>query len=380
LPATSKRDYYEVLGVSRDATDQELKSAYRKQALKYHPDRNPGDKTAEERFREAAEAYSVLSDAGKRQRYDAYGHAGISGGAAGFDPTTFSDFGDILGDFFGFPFGDLFGRRARGPRRGSDLRYNLQLGFEEAAFGTETHIQIPRSETCEECSGSGAAPGTEPAACPTCQGRGQVRFHQGPFSVSRTCGHCRGSGRIVTTPCQKCSGEGAIAVEKKLQLTIPAGVDTGSQLRVPGQGEGGPEGGQPGDLYVVVYVEDHPFFKREGSHLFCEVPISFAQAALGASIDIPTLGDAEPARLSVPHGTQSGATLRLRGQGLPVLGEKGQRGDLHVTVRVIVPRKLSSAQRKAVQALDDVLPAPSFSATGGKDDRSIFERLKDYLA
>src|SRR5512139_2967016 len=233
MPVTGQRDYYEILGVPRNASEQEIKSAYRKLALKHHPDRNPGDKQAEERFKEAAEAYGVLGDADKRHRYDTYGHAGVAGAAgAGLDPTIFADFSDILGDFFGF--GDVFGRR-RGPRRGSDLRYNLDVSFEEAAFGTETQIRIPRAETCSAGSGSGAAPGTKPTTCPTCRGAGQVTFQQGFFSVARTCSHCRGAGRIVTERCKKCDGAGHIPIERTLQLKIPPGVDTGSQLRIAGE-------------------------------------------------------------------------------------------------------------------------------------------------
>jgi len=375
VPPTTRRDYYEVLGVGREASEQEIKSAYRKLALKYHPDRNPGDHEAEDRFKEAAEAYGVLGDAEKRRRYDTYGHSAVSGpgGAAGFDPTIFSDFGDILGDLFGF--GDIFGRRPRGgPRRGADLRYDLRLSFEEAAFGTETNLRIPRSERCDACGGSGSAPGTAPTTCPDCQGRGQVRFQQGPFTVARTCGRCGGAGQVVTSPCEKCRGEGAVRIERKLQLKIPPGVDTDSQLRIAGEGEPGAAGGPSGDLYVVIHVEAHDFFKRDGAHLFCELPISFAQAALGARVEVPTLGG-EATRLSIPEGTQSGTTLRLKGHGVPQLGTD-RRGDLHVTVRVVVPRRLDSEQRKAVQALAEVLPAP---AADEKDERSLFERLKDYL-
>src|SRR5207247_4989821 len=296
----AKRDYYEVLGVPRNASDQEIKSAYRKLALKYHPDRNPGDREAEDRFKEGAEAYGALGDPEKRKRYDAYGHAGVGAGA-GFDPTIFADFGDILGDFFGF--GDLFGRRRGGPRRGSDLRYNLDLSFEEAAFGTETHIQIPRSETCSACAGSGAAAGTSATTCSSCGGSGQVAFQQGFFSVARTCGRCRGTGRMVATPCRTCGGSGQVQTARKLQIRIPPGVDDGSQLRIAGEGEGGVAGGPPGDLYVVLRVAEHAFFRREGDSLLCEVPVSVTQAALGASLEVPTL-DGGKARLSIPEGTQ----------------------------------------------------------------------------
>jgi molecular chaperone DnaJ len=369
----TKRDYYEILGVPRNASEQEIKSAYRKLALRHHPDRNPGDQEAEERFKEAAEAYGVLGDADKRQRYDAYGHAGLGGAAAGFDPTIFADFGDILGDFFGF--GDIFGRRTRGgPRRGADLRYDLEISLEEAAFGTETHIQIPRTETCSVCAGSGAAPGTKPTTCGTCQGAGQVTFQQGFFSVARTCGRCRGTGKIVASPCKQCGGQGQVPVERKLQLKIPGGVDTGSQLRVGGEGEPGAAGGPAGDLYVVVRVQDHPVFKRDGTHLFCEVAVGIVQAALGGSVEVPTLGGGTT-RVTLHEGTQPGAVLRVRGQGVPHLGGKS-RGDLHVVVRVVVPSKLSADQRRLLEQLGKTLPAPSLKDVR---DRSLFDRMKDIL-
>ncbi len=366
----SKRDYYEVLGIPRNASEQELKSAYRKLALKYHPDRNAGNKEAEESFKEAAEAYGVLGDPEKRQRYDAFGHAGLGGGA-GLDPTIFADFGDILGDFFGFA--DVFGRRRGGPRRGADLRYNLELTFEEAAFGTEASIQIPRAESCTLCGGSGAAPGTQPSACPTCGGSGQVTFQQGFFSVARTCSRCRGAGRIVAAECKQCRGQGHIAVERKLQIKIPPGVDTDSQLRISGEGEPGGAGGPPGDLYVVIRVKAHDFFKRDGSNLFCEIPVSVTQAALGASVEVPTL-DGGRTKLHVPEGTQPGTLLRIRHQGFPHLGSKG-RGDLHVLVRVVVPRHLTSEQKKLIEQLARTLPVPDLNDR----DRSLLDRMKDLL-
>ena len=362
-------DYYEVLGCDRSASEAEIKSAYRKMALKYHPDRNPGDAESEARFKEAAEAYSVLSDPQKRQRYDAYGHAGL-GGAGGFDPTVFADFGDILGDLFGFG-----GRRQRGgPRRGADLRYNLELGFSEAAFGAETQVQIGRAEGCTACKGSGAAPGTSATTCTACRGAGQVTFQQGFFSVARPCGKCRGTGKVVATPCETCHGIGQVEAERKLTIKVPAGVDTGSQLRITGEGEGGMLGGPPGDLYVVIRVEDHPFFKREGNNLYCEMPVNVAQAALGATIDVPTL-DGGTSRLSIPEGTQNGASFRVRQQGVPNLGSRG-RGDLHVAIRVVTPTRLTAEQRKLMEQLGRVLPVPEAS----DKDRSILDRMKDILS
>jgi molecular chaperone DnaJ len=368
----AQRDYYEILGVSRDASDTDIKKAFRQLALKHHPDRNPGDAHAEERFKEAAEAYGVLGDPDKRRRYDAYGHAGVSGaaGGSGFDPTIFADFSDILGDFFGF--GDPFGRRRR-PQRGSDLLYTLPLTFEEAAFGTEAHIKIQRTERCETCSGTGAAPGTEPVTCPTCRGAGQVTFQQGFFSVARTCTQCRGAGRIVSKPCATCNGQGQRAVDKPLNIKIPPGIDAGSRLRINGEGEAGTLGGPSGDLYVELRVAEHAFFKRDGTHLVCEVPVGVAQAALGATIEVPTL-EGGKAKLNVPEGIQSGAVLKLKGQGVPALGGRG-RGDLHVLVRVVVPKHLTSEQRKLFEQLAKTLPVPDL-----KDkDKSLLDRMKDFL-
>ncbi len=374
MSTRTKADFYDLLGVPKNASEQEIKSAYRKLALKFHPDRNPGDKQAEEKFKEAAEAYSVLQDPEKRQRYDAYGLAGLAGaaGGAGFDPAAFSDFGDILGDFFGL--GDAFGRRRGGPRRGADLRYNLDLSFEEAAFGTETHIRIPRSEPCGACGGSGNARGSSPETCSACSGAGQVTFAQGFFSVARTCGRCRGSGRIITHPCKECDGEGQLARERKIQIKIPGGVDTGSQLRVSGEGEMGAAGGPSGDLYVVIRAQEHSFFRREGANLFCEMPVAFTQAALGATIEVPT-PDGAKAKVAIPEATQSGATFRVRGHGVTQLGARG-RGDLHVSVRVIVPTKLSAEQRKLLEQLQRTLPVPELKDT---KEKSFFEKVKDIL-
>ncbi len=370
MPTRTQVDYYDVLGVERTASESEIKSAYRKMALKFHPDRNPGDAEAEARFKEAAEAYSVLGDTQKRQRYDAYGHAGL-GGAGGFDPTVFADFGDILGDLFGFGFS----RRQRGgPRRGADLRYNLELGFTEAAFGAETQVQITRAEGCTACTGTGAAPGTSPVTCTACRGAGQVTFQQGFFSVARACGKCRGTGKVVATPCETCHGHGQVEVERKLHIKVPAGVDTGSQLRIAGEGEGGLAGGPPGDLYVVVRVADHPFFKRDGATLYCEIPVNVAQAALGTTLDVPTL-DGGSTRLSIPEGTQTGASFRIRNQGVHNLGARG-RGDLHVSIRVVTPTRLDGEQKKLMEQLGKVLPVPEIA----EKDKSILDRMKDILS
>ena len=375
----SKADYYEVLGVPRTATDQEIKSAYRKLALKYHPDRNPGDKAAEEKFKEAAEAYSVLADTDKRHMYDRFGHAGLGGAATGgFDPNTFAGFEDILGglgDIFGL--GDMFGggRRRGGPQRGADLRYDLEISFEESARGTETSIQIPRQEACTTCSGSGAAPGSSPTTCPQCQGRGQLRYQQGFFTVARTCGQCRGAGSIIAKPCTTCRGAGRVQKEKKLTVKIPPGIATGQRLRISGEGEGGPGGGPHGDLYVVIHVQEHAFFQRDGNDLYCEIPLNFPTLALGGDITIPTLDGDEP--FEVPEGTQTGTTFRLRGKGMPDVAGRG-RGDLLVTVKVITPKKVTREQRKLLEQLAEVLPKEKFEPTlRSDDDKGIFERVKD---
>jgi molecular chaperone DnaJ len=375
----SKRDYYEVLAVPRTATEQEIKSAYRKLALKHHPDRNPGDKTAEEQFKEAAEAYSVLADTDKRHLYDRFGHAGLGGAATGFDPNTFTGFEDILGglgDIFGF--GDVFGggRRRAGPQRGADLRYDLEISFEEAAKGTETSIQIPRQETCETCSGSGAAAGSKPTTCPQCHGRGQLRYQQGFFTVARTCGQCRGTGSVIAKPCTTCRGAGRVQRERKLTVRIPAGIATDQRLRLSSEGEAGPGGGPPGDLYVVIHVQDHPFFERNGNDLYCEIPLNFPTLALGGGIRIPTLDGEET--FDIPEGTQTGTTFRVRGKGMPDVSGRG-RGDLLVTVKVITPKKMSKDQKKLLEQLSRTLPNEQFQPTPLDEsaDKGLFDRVKD---
>ena len=377
----SKRDYYEVLGIAREATDQQVKSAYRKLALKHHPDRNPGNREAEEHFKEAAEAYAILADREKRSLYDRFGHAGVSNagaGGAGFDPTIFADFSDIfagLGDVFGF--GDIFGGRRRrgGPQRGADLRYDLEITFEESAAGAETTIQIPREETCETCSGSGAAPGTSPETCSQCRGTGQLRYQQGFLTVARPCSNCRGTGKTIAKPCQTCRGAGRIARERKLTVKIPAGISTGQRLRLYGEGEHGSSGGPSGDLYVVVHVQEHAFFHREGDDLYCEMPITFPTAALGGTVKVPTLNGHED--LNVPGGTQAGHRFKLRGKGMPNVSGRGQ-GDLHVIARVTVPKRLTKEQKHLLEELAKTITEEAVSLDGSEPaDKPFFERVKD---
>lgn len=379
MNGVSKRDYYEVLGVARDASDAQIKSAYRKLALKYHPDRNPGDHTAEEQFKEAAEAYAVLADAQKRGMYDRFGHAGVSSaaGAGGVDPTIFADFSDIfagLGDVFGF--GDIFGGRRRrgGPQRGADLRYDLEISFAESATGTETTIQIPREETCETCKGTGAADGTTPETCAQCRGTGQLRYQQGFLTVARPCSNCRGTGKTIAKPCHTCRGAGRVGRERKLTVKIPAGIATGQRLRLYGEGEHGSAGGPPGDLYVVVHVQEHSFFHREEDDLFCELPIPFPVMAMGGNVKVPTLTGRED--LHIPGGTQPGARFKLRGKGMPNVSGRGH-GDLHVIARVSVPKKLSKEQKHLLEELAKTLPPEKFEGDGEEADKPFFERVKD---
>jgi molecular chaperone DnaJ len=372
----SKRDYYEVLGVQKNANDQQIKSAYRKLALQYHPDRNQGNKDAEEKFKEAAEAYAILADAEKRTRYDRFGHAGVSSQAgAGFDPSTFAGFEDIFGGIFGDFFG---GGRRGGPERGSDLRYDLEITFEESAKGLETTIKVPRLETCESCRGSGSAPGSTPTTCPQCQGRGEQRFQQGFFTVARTCARCHGTGRIITKPCPTCKGNGRVQQERKLTVKIPAGIAHGQRLRLHGEGEGGTAGGPPGDLYVFVEVAQHAFFRRDGNDLAVEIPLNFTTLALGGSVDVPTLDEKES--FKIPEGTQSGTTFRLRGKGMPDVSGRG-RGDLYFTVQAVTPKKLTKEQRAALEQLGTVLSKEKFEPRPSRDveseEKNIFDKVKD---
>ncbi len=351
----SKRDYYEILGVSQDASDNEVKKAYRSMAMKYHPDRNEGDAEAEEFFKEVQEAYEVLGDRQKRSAYDQFGHAGVDpnagmgSGGGGFGGGA--SFSDIFGDIFG----DVFGGGGRGGSRmfrGADLRYPLELTLEEAVSGTETEIEIPTLVECKTCSGSGAAKGSSPQTCTTCQGHGDVRVQQGFFSIQQTCPHCRGSGQIVKNPCGSCRGEGRVQENKRLSVSIPAGVDSGDRIRIPGEGEPGENGGPPGDLYVQVSLKDHPIFKRDGSDLRCDIPVNFTTAALGGDLEVPTLDGR--VNLNVPAGTQSGKVFRVRGKGVkPVRG--GAKGDLLCRVNVETPVNLTSRQKELLEELRETL-------------------------
>ncbi len=369
-----KRDYYEVLGVSRQAGEDEIKKAYRRAAMQWHPDRNPhNNHEAEERFKEITEAYGVLMDPQKRAAYDRYGHAGVgSQPFTGFDDAIFADFRDIFGDFFGFE--ELFGLGGRGrgrTHRGRDLRYDLEISFEEAARGIETRVKIPRLESCPQCHGSGARKGTDKVRCSACHGRGQLRYSQGFLTVTRTCPQCQGAGEVVRDPCPECNGQGQVRRERTLELKIPAGVDNGTRLRIPGEGEAGTHGGPSGDLYVVLAVGEHEFFERREANLYCSIPISFPQAVLGGEIKVPTL-DKKEETVKVPAGTQSGTIFRLPGKGFPDVAGHG-RGDLFVEVRVEIPKKLSREQRQLIEQLGETLPAEN--RPSGK--ASLFERVKD---
>jgi molecular chaperone DnaJ len=372
----TKRDYYEVLGVGRECDDPGLKSAYRKLALKYHPDRNPNDKDAEERFKEAAEAYSVLSDPQKRAAYDRYGHQGLQGLGPnqGFDPSTFTDFSDILGDLFGF--GDLFGGAGRrGGRsraqRGEDLRYDLEINLEDALRGLSVDIQVPRMEVCSRCQGSGAEKTDGLVSCPMCHGRGEVIYQQSFLQIRRTCGQCNGRGQIVRRPCTQCRGEAYVRTERKLKVNIPAGVDTGTRLRLASEGQPGANGGPPGDLYVFAKIKEHPIFERQGDDLHCTVPVNVAQAALGTEVNLLTFDGLETVK--IPEGVQTGSRIRLKSLGVPRLQGSG-RGDLFVHIDVRIPSKMTREQRKLFEQLRDTLPAEN-----EPNEKSIIDRVKDYF-
>jgi molecular chaperone DnaJ len=370
----AKRDYYEVLGVNRDASDEDLKKAYRKLAMKHHPDRNPDNPKAEELFKEAKEAYEVLCEPQKRAAYDQYGHAGVDPSAAGAaGGAGFGSFADAFGDIFGDIFGG--GRGRSSVYRGADLRYNLEISLEEAAHGTETRIRIPTMQECETCHGSGAKPGTQPTTCATCGGHGQVRMTQGFFSIQQTCPKCHGSGKVVQNPCATCNGAGRVKHQKTLSVKIPVGVDEGDRIRLSGEGEAGVNGGPSGDLYVVIHIKPHEVFTREGNDLHCEMPVSFTKAALGGEIEIPTLDGY--AKIKVPAETQSGKVFRLRGKGIK--GVRSQTfGDLLCHVVVETPVNLTSRQKELLEELEQ-----SIERDAGRHNpraKSWMDRVKEFFA
>jgi molecular chaperone DnaJ len=358
------KDYFRILGVSRDASEEEIKKSYRKIAMQYHPDRNPGNKEAEEKFKLASEAYEVLRDPEKREIYDRYGIEGLKGtgftGFRGFD-DIFSAFGDIFEDFFGF--GSPYKRRTRA-RQGADLRYDLKISFYEAAFGIETEIDIPKNATCEECNGTGAKPGTYPTQCPNCKGTGQVTRSQGFFTISTTCSQCHGDGKFIPHPCKECRGAGKVRKNNKIQIKIPPGVDMGSKLRIRGEGEPGERGGPSGDLFIFIYVEPHDFFLREGDEIVCQIPISFSQAALGTEMEIPTLNGKK--KISIPRGTESGEIFRIKGEGFPKLKGYG-RGDQLVQVIVKTPKNLTKRQEEILREFEE--------ASGRKEKEEGWRKL-----
>ncbi len=377
MPVT-KRDYYEILGVPREADDSALKTAYRKLAMKFHPDRNPNDKEAEEKFKEAAEAYGVLSDGQKRQAYDRFGHQGVqsAAGGGGFDPNQFTDFSDILGDFFGF--GDLFGGRGgrqgggrTRQQRGDDVRYDLEISFEDAIKGMSAEILVPRTDPCESCKGSGADSNDGLTTCPICRGRGEVVFQQSFLSIRRPCTQCNGRGQIIRRACFRCKGEGYVRSERKLKITVPAGVDNGTRLRLSQEGQPGANGGPPGDLYVVLRVQEHSVFDRNENELHCRVPVNVAQAALGTQVDLLTFDGLRTVK--IPEGTQTGDQIRLKDLGVPYVNGHG-RGDLIVHVDVRIPAKLTREQRKMFETLRDTLPAEN-----EPQEKGLFDKVKDYF-
>ncbi len=375
--SVAKRDYYEILSVSRDCDDGTLKTSYRKLALQYHPDRNPDNKEAEEKFKEAAEAYSVLSDPQKRAAYDRFGHQGLSGaagGSGGFDESTFADFGDILGDLFGL--GDMFGGRRGGSggrrtQRGEDIRYDLEISFEDSMRGLSADLQIPRMEACTRCLGAGGEPNGGMITCSVCSGRGEVLYQQSFLAIRKTCPSCSGRGKVIRQICTQCRGEGFHRVEKKLKVNIPAGVDNGTRLRLSNEGNPGPAGSVPGDLYVVIKVAEHPVFERRETDLHCTLPVNVAQAVLGADITIETFDG--PQSIKIPEGTQAGSQFRLRNLGVPQLNSRA-RGDIYVHVDVQVPKKLSREQRRLFEQLQDVLPVEN-----APHEKSVFERVRDFF-
>jgi molecular chaperone DnaJ len=375
----AKRDFYEILGVAKNASDEDIKKAYRKLAMKHHPDRNPDSKGAEDKFKEAKEAYEMLSDPQKREAYDRYGHAGVDpnmGGGGGFGGHGAGGFADAFGDIFG----DIFGGGARGGRggpqvyRGADLRYNLEISLEQAANGFDTTIRVPSWDSCETCHGSGAKPGTSPTTCTTCGGHGQVRMQQGFFSIQQTCPKCHGTGKVIPEPCAVCSGSGRIKRNKTLEVKIPAGIDGGMRIRSSGNGEPGMNGGPPGDLYVEIHIKPHAVFQRDGDDLHCEMPISFAKAALGGEIEVPTLSG--KVSFTIPDGTQSGKTFRLRSKGIKGV-RSGYAGDLFCHVVVETPVKLTERQKEMLREFE------SSTAEGGSkhspQSKSWKDKVKEFF-
>jgi molecular chaperone DnaJ len=369
----AKRDFYEVLGVNRDASEDDIKKSYRRLAMKHHPDRNPDNPKAEESFKEAKEAYEILSDANKRAAYDQYGHAGVDPSAGGGGAGMGGGFADALGDIFGDIFGG--GRGRSNVYRGADLRYNLEIGLEEAARGTETKIRIPAMEQCETCDGSGAKPGTKPVKCSTCDGHGQVRMQQGFFSVQQACPKCRGAGKMVESPCPTCRGVGRLKQHKTLSVKIPSGVDEGDRIRLSGEGEAGVNGGPPGDLYVVIHLKAHAVFQREQNDLHCEMPISFTTAALGGDIEIPTLEGY--AKIKIPAETQSGKVFRLRGKGIKGV-RSSTHGDLLCHVVVETPVNLTARQRELLNELEAINNKDS--GQHNPRAKSWMDKVKEFFA
>ena len=368
----AKRDYYEVLGISRSASPDEIKKAYRKLALKYHPDRNPDDKKAEETFKELSQAYEILSDSQRKSQYDQFGHAAESMGGAGGNPFQGTGFGDIFGDVFSEFFGGSSRRSGSRGQPGADLSYNMDLTFEQAAFGYSTELVIPRMELCDACGGSGARSSKDIEVCPVCSGSGQQRIQQGFFSVSTTCSQCRGNGKFIRVPCPRCSGRGRVNVKKKLKVNIPAGIDTGARVKLTGEGEAGTDGGRRGNLYLIITVLEHPIFERDGYDIYCQIPISITQAALGCDIEVPTLEGR--AKVTIPAGTQNDRIFRLRNKGISRLQGSG-RGDIYARIVVEIPTNLSRRQKELLK---------EFSAISKEDcnpmKKSFMTKLKEFIS
>ncbi len=378
----SDRDYYEILGVQKGASKEEIKKAYRKLAIQFHPDKNKGNPESEEKFKEATEAYEVLSDEEKRKAYDMYGKAGVGAGGPGFGYRAYTDFSDIFGDigdifseFFGGGGGPGYGGGRRGGvRRGADLRYNIEISLEDAAMGKDIKVEIPRQEPCETCSGTGAEPGSGPTTCTLCQGSGHVRRTQGFFSITTNCPQCHGTGRIIRNPCKTCKGSGTTEKKRTLHIKIPAGVESGSRLKVSGEGEAGPNGGTRGDLYVVTHIKKHNTFEREGNDLIVEMKVPVTTAILGGEIDVPTI-DSKHVKMKVPPGTDSGQIFRLKGKGMPYMGGYGT-GDQHVIIRVDIPKNISRKAKELVQELSRELGDPTSTSSTTSSD-GIFSRLRE---